>query len=244
MSDQDNNRRKSQRIELDESESASVAVETPGGSSLDGRIADFSIDGIALCFQGSDVPPLFTGQKVTITLRVPMSSQEYSVVDITAEVRNFVHDPASEISRCGLKFDYTTRRDSVLFRALSTIANQRNAARIEPDNDEPVTIALKTPEGIQSEGKITDISASGVGIVISGKLEDSNLGLDTIGLSFSLPDDEEDVDLSGTIRHRKLDFESTWVGIEFDHEEETRTDMEQKKILRYIMKRQRELLNK
>jgi hypothetical protein len=50
-----------------------AAVETPGSS---------NIDGVAICFDGDELPPLFMDQTVTITLRVPMSSQKYSVVEI------------------------------------------------------------------------------------------------------------------------------------------------------------------
>jgi len=244
MSEQHKERRRSKRVTLEKPDRLPAAVETPGGTDIDGHLNDFSVDGVAISFSGKDIPPLFMGQTVTLTLRVPMPSQKYSVVSIDAQVRNFVYDPATEIARCGLEFENRIRRDSNLFSALYTIANQRNAVRIEPDRQSPVTIELKTPNGLQAEGTIRDISATGVSIVVSGDLEKSDIGMDTIELSFSLPDTEGDVDLSGTIRHKKLDMDATWVGIEFDEQEDTRTDTQQQKILRYIMQRQRELLKK
>jgi len=244
MSGKPKERRRSQRIELDEQDRITAAIETPGGSSFEGQIADFSIDGVTICFQGGELPPLFMGQTVTITLRVAMPSQEYSVVDIEATVRKFAYDPASGISRCGLEFCHRVRRDSILFSTLFAIANQRGAARIEPDSKNPVAIALKLPDGFQAEGTIRDISATGVGVVVPGSLEGADVGQDTVDVIFSLPDADGDVDMSGTIRHKKLDFDATWVGIEFNEQDESRTDLQQKKIVDYVMQRQRDLLKK
>lgn|GEM_PF-6918560 len=244
MSKQRKERRKSARVQLEEPDRVTAAVETPGGSNFEGRVADFSVSGVAICFNGSEIPPLFMGQTVTITLRVPMPSQEYSVVDFEAGVRTFTYDPGSGTSRCGLAFDKEIRRDSVLFSTLYAIANQRSAARIEPDKEKPITIALKTSDGLKAEGTIRDISATGVGIVVSGELEGPDVGLDTVGMSFTLPDTDNEVDLSGTIRHKKLDMDATWIGIEFDPQEASSIDERQRQIVRYVMQRQRDLLKK
>jgi hypothetical protein len=107
------------------------------------------------------------------------------------------------------------------------------------------TITLKIPDDLQVEGIIKNISEIGIGLVVSSDLYDKDLGLDSIGVSFSLPDADDEVDLSGTIRHKKLDIDTTWVGIEIgqdEKEKDLRADQEQKNILDYIMQRQRELL--
>ncbi len=56
---------------------------------------------------------------------------------------------------------------------------------------------------------IRDTSATGIGIVVSGDLEGSDVGLDTVGMSFTLPDMNSEVDPPGTIRHKKLDMDAT-----------------------------------
>ena len=243
MAEKCRNRRKGRRYSLKVTHKTNASLETADGRSYDGHLADVSIAGAAVRFAGKSAPRLRVGQEITITLRVPLTSQRSQILDIRAVVRNLVVDANTKSVRCGFEFDRRIEVDSPLYEAIRTLANRRAAQRIAPSRQEEMTIVLRTAEGTAAEGRIKDISDTGVGIIVGGALESDTIGLDSIALSFHLPTEDHDTTLTGQIRHQETQHDQTIVGVEFDDESEDFKD-HRKEIVRYLMQRQRELLKK
>ena len=243
MAEKCRNRRKTRRYPLKLKRTSNASVETADGNTYDGHLADVSIAGAAVRFAENSAPPLRVGQEISITLRVPLTSQRHQILDIRAVVRNLIDDKKSKSVRCGLQFDRRIEVDSPLYEAIRTLANRRAAQRVAPSRQEEMTIVLRTAEGAEAEGRIKDISDTGVGVIFGGELEGDTIGLDSIALSFHLPTEDHDTTVTGRVQHYESHHDQTVVGIEFDGESENFT-AQRKEIVRYLMQRQRELLKK
>jgi c-di-GMP-binding flagellar brake protein YcgR len=219
-------------------------VQTPDGQSYDGQLDDVSIAGAAIRFAANAAPPFKAGEMITIRLRVPLLNQGHQVFDIQAEVRYLTQDDDTESIRCGLKFDRRIEHGSALYSALRVLANRRSETRLTPAQNEEITMVLKAPDGAEVKGNVRDISAHGARVLVGGDFEDDTIGLDSIALSFHLPGEDHDTKLIGKIRNKEIQHDENYVGIQFAHADSPKFAAQQREIVRYLMKRQRDLLRK
>lgn len=244
MTEGHHNKRKDRRYRGNVLKRVDAAVQTPDGKSYDGKLDDVSIAGAAMRFAANAAPSFKTGQMITITLCVPLPNQAHQVIDIQAEVRYLAQDDDTASIRCGLKFDRRVENGSALYSALRVLANRRSETRMLPARNEDITMVLKAPDGTEVQGEVRDISAHGARVLVGGDFENDTIGLDSIALSFHLPSEDHDTTLIGKIRNKEIQHDKTYVGIEFDDADSPKFAAQQREIVRYLMRRQRELLRK
>ena len=68
------------------------------------------------------------------------------------------------------------------------------------------------------------------------------IGFDAVALSFQLPSEDHDSELTGVICSRHTDHDETYVGIQFDEQQSPKFKEQQREITRYLMNRQRKLI--
>ena len=146
--------------------------------------------------------------------------------------------------RCGLSFDQKIVQSSSLYSALRALANRRNEQRIAPNPDEGITMVLKTADGQEVKGSVRDISANGARIMVGGDFDAGTIGLDSVALSFQLPSEDHSNTLTGVIRNQQIDHDQTYLGVIFDENESEDFKEQQRDVMRYLMRRQRELIRK
>lgn len=244
MADRHHDKRKDRRYRGNMLKRVDAAVQTPDGQSYDGQLDDVSIAGAAIRFAANAAPSFKVGQIIIITLCVPLPIQAHHVVDIQAEVRYLAQDDDTASIRCGLKFDHRVAEDSALYSALRVLANRRVETRLAPAPNEEITMVLKTPDGAEVKGNVRDISAHGARVLVGGDFEKDTIGLDSIALSFHLPGEDHDTTLIGKIRNKEKKHDETYVGIQLDDADSPKFVAQQREIVRYLMKRQRDLLRK
>jgi c-di-GMP-binding flagellar brake protein YcgR len=244
MTETSNHKRKASRYRVKALKRVTAAVQISDGYSYDGMLDDISIAGAGIRFAANAAPSLEAGQVITITLRLPLPSQKYHIVDIQAEVRYLAADDETESIRCGLQFDRRVAKGGALYSALRALANRRNEPRITPARNEKIPIILKTADGTEVEGNLRDISANGARVLVGGDFATDTTGLDSIALSFHLPSEDHDTELAGKIQNQETKHDETYVGIRFDDQDSPDFGLRQREIIRYLMRRQREMVRK
>lgn len=221
-----------------------TAVQTADGASFGGQLHDVSIAGAAIRFSVNEAPSLRRGQSMTITLRLPLPNKKFHVVDIQARVRHIDRDDETKSVRCGLQFDHRVARGSALYTTLRALANRRAETRLAPGEDEKISMVLKTDDGAEISGNVRDISANGARVMVGGDFETDAIGLDSIALSFRLPSEEHDTVIAVHIRNQQAEKNRTCIGLQFDDQETPNFRAQQKEVMSYLMKRQRDLIRK
>ena len=244
MEQKRNDRRMNSRHDGGAVKRVKTTVQFEDGRSYDGQLDDVSISGAAARFAANTSPRLKLGQKIIITLRLPLPSRNYQVADVRAIVRHIGEENDSAFVRCGLQFEKRVTSGGALYRALRALANRRREPRLAPASDEAITMVLKTDDGLEINGQIRDISANGARVLVGGDFETDALGLDSIALSFQLPSEDHDTKLVGQVRNSRTNRDQTYVGVEFDEAGSPGFRAQQKEIVRYLMRRQREMLRK
>ena len=122
---------------------------------------------------------------------------------------------------------------------LQSLLNQRGAIRMRPENPVDVQIAVDaTEKGVA--GRLFDISASGLALVVPQRAEEIIGEAEDLTLSFYLPSCEQRLKVGARIRHRRMDNEGVMYGIAFERGPRFPVTAEQA-IRRYIEDRAREI---
>jgi c-di-GMP-binding flagellar brake protein YcgR len=244
MTDARHNKRKHRRYRGNVLKRVDAALQTPDGQSYDGRLDDVSIAGAAIRLAANAAPQFKLGQIITITLHVPLPNHGHQIVDIPAEIRNLTPEDDTGSLRCGLKFDRHVEAGSAFYSALRALANRRAETRVAPAHNEKITMVLKTGDGAEVEGSVQDISAHGARVLVGGEFAKDSIGLDAIALSFQLPSEDHETSMTGIIRNQRVNQEETYLGVQFDDAGSPNFTARQREIMRYLMRRQRELIRK
>jgi len=215
-------RRKQYRIISRDDTEFSVQVLHPTEGRLPGHVADLSIGGMAVLFDGSLDPVYRVGEKVDLEITCP--SLEAPLV-LPALVHHRID--GQEGRRYGFKFDDWSRVRSVLPAQLVASFNRRGDWRFEADPENPVAVK------VEGEGKsftlkafLRDLSSGGLSFRAAPFAEMALAKSPKILVSFHLPGTGELLTFRAVICHRELTSDSICYGVRF-HEEETE-DFEEK----------------
>ena len=121
--------------------------------------------------------------------------------------------------------------------------NRRGAYRVAPAADSPVTLALNTADGSWSHtDKASDLSASGVGVLVDEATAKQMETAHELTLSLSLPGAHAPLHFVSHVRRVIAKDAGHLVGLDFDPVNTDNFDALAERVVDYIMRRQRELL--
>ena len=124
---------------------------------------------------------------------------------------------------------------------LGQAINQRRAPRVFPDPSAQVSVVLEQIDGgDRITTQLHDLSATGLGVIVSRHDENTFFSEWKVRLHFTLPSDNETFDVVGVVRNRKLVDGGVHYGIEFDPLESGNFDAVQERLIGFVMSRQAE----
>ncbi len=138
---------------------------------------------------------------------------------------------AYDDSGCRYHFQFEEEAGHVV----SQVFNRRRAVRVRPVGGTSLMVALKPADmelGITAT--LNDISATGVSVLVSLESESKIYASEHVQLMLQLPNDEANLTLKGTIRHRHLEGSEVHYGIEFDAHQTHDFEAVQERIARYV----------
>ena len=201
-----------------------------------GDVLDVSLKGAAVRIALEHDPTFAIGERVNLTL----DSDTLGSATIQATVR-----ARSELSGFR-RFDFAFPNPDTLRRQLNAkfmrFFNERKAFRIEPSPETPIDVHM-TSETYQTTGRLRDLSADGVGIIVDGESERRLARVVDVGITFALPGHARPVSFQASIRKRfRLDgTDGVCYGFSWDPEVSD-FSTHQQRVIDYVMVRQRELL--
>ena len=226
-------RRKHHRI-LPEQKRLEVTVLINDLPPITGALLDASAGGVGAQFSGLNCPALMIGQEVQIQLTSQRS--KHSLV-FSAQVRNRREEQGAR--RYGFCFTDPEQVESQLPPDLHKLFNRRTMCRLEPGKDPCIQIVLSDGDTRRVEGRLVEISGTGMVVVIPARVDGTLIDSVQVNLSFRLPGCPHPLSLLGTIRTRSFvngDQRQVQYGIEFNLRSEHAL-RQQEIIINFIMKR-------
>ncbi len=233
-------RREQYRIVPDKADRVWASVTCPGGSSISGQVVDLSAGGggISISFPLAGRPVLAVGEEVALTFTSTLFKKELTV---SARV---VHGTGDEQNaHYGFEFSDPQELDAQLTPMFHRLPNRRRSPRVTPARDSPVLVILNAETGHKwTTGHIVDISAAGIGVLVSPETELRLGSVERVELSVSLPGHLDPLRLHGVIRNRYTVRGQIRYGIEFEFERSEESQRNQTAIINYVAERQRQHL--
>lgn len=124
-------------------------------------------------------------------------------------------------------------------RALVNLINRREAARVKPDENNPVRVQFEA-NGVEESNpiEVKDVSNLGLGVVVDPKVEEELLEVDGLYLRLWLPKAEQALRLYAHVRNRRLVKKSILYGFRFDEEQTENFAAIQEEIRAYTRERE------
>ena len=228
-------RRSAYRVAMDGA-AVRADVRGQGGQTL-GDVLDLSLHGATICIGLDQQPTFFVGEAVTLRLNF----ERMAAVEVRATVESRTEEERSR--RFGLSFANPAVLHAKLSAKLLRFFNERRAVRLAPAVTLPVEVQIPGQK-FQTTGRMRDVSADGVGIVIDPESEQALSRVVQVGLKFTLPGYDRPLALQACIRNRsKLDDEKgVYLGLLFDSEDCSDFVCQQQRIADYVVGLQRDLL--
>jgi PilZ domain-containing protein len=111
---------------------------------------------------------------------------------------------------------YSFRMAEVPKRMLLLLGNRRQSSRQHPASSQPVRVLiLDLPRGMPSELAVHDVSSTGLCVVVDSKLDRHLVNDVRLPVCIQLPHDGS-VNVTATIRHRRIEGSTILYGLEFD----------------------------
>ena len=102
--------------------------------------------------------------------------------------------------RLAVRFSMTPAQRKGLDAHLLSVFNQRKAARVEANLQEPVTVTMAVPDGKPlGVGLLRDVSTVGLGVLVPETLVPKVSGLPLVALTFELPREAQPVHVVGEV---------------------------------------------
>lgn len=227
-------RRHAYRVAMENGEPIRAEVSSEGGSLL-GEVLDLSLYGCSVRVPLTQAPIVPVGGTVTLTLH----ASDTKSVTITATVQ--ASTGRDKFRRMGLAFSNPAALHAMLSPKLLRWFNERRALRVQPRP--PVSVAVDVPgQERRLTGRMLDISAEGVGVVVDGESAQELSQVVRVGLEFTLPGHTGPTVLRAFIRYRaQLEEEAAlYIGLSLDPEGSSDFISEQQRITEYVTELQRD----
>lgn len=200
-----------------------------GGAEVTGRVTTMNLSGESAQFGAkfpADTPVLPIGSALDVVLRTVGADHGTHVTGhlaLQARAEDGVH--------CEVSF---SRETAALLRGL---VYERRAPRVKPSTREPVVVTIAGAVGVQ----VHDLSIGGVGLLVSSESQ-GRISRWTFPMKLRLPGDDDSMKFFGEVRLRRLLGSMVLYGVQFDPDRTRDLEEKQESIQRYVMRRQREVL--
>ena len=240
------NGRESYRAPIDQQEGFEFVVKSAAGELLSGALLDLSEAGAAARFPRETIPTLAIGLETACRLTGPWLR---TPIELTATVVN--RQEQEGFRRYGFQFENPEALGGQIPQLLYMLFTGRSAIRVKPDQQEPVEVTLKIPEGLQgltpglagleAKGRMADVSANGLGVFVELDAEARGFdAVDEVETHFCLPPGGKLLRLRAKIRNRRSVGEVVAYGLQFDRKHAEPFGPQQHEIGDYVVRRQRE----
>ena len=198
-------------------------------------VLELSLTGAVVQFGLTRRPTFFVGERVALDVRC-----EAGPVLVFATVRRRVE--LDECRRFDLAFGGRPKASVSPHRELPLI-NRRKATHVEPGA--PVQVDLQTlDQVIQTTGRMRDVSANGIAVVIDPPVEKALSGVLEADVTFTLPGQDQASRFRGWIRYRHQlnDEDGVCIGLCFDPRSSPDFVSQQRDLHDFVVARQAALL--
>jgi len=139
----------------------------------------------------------------------------------------------------GISFEQWDGERQSLAPQLRSLFNEREAVRVEPQEDEEVDIKITLHgRGTTTHGLLRDISVLGIGVWVADEDQEMLGRGEDLTINLHLPAEEESLQLKVAVRHTQHVGERVRVGAQMIDEGVKKSRDNIKRITNYVMKRQ------
>ena len=177
--------------------------------------------------------------KVDDLVELSIGSMMRNEVQTAARVANITRDGESHI-RYGLQFVNVNNLYAQLDSFYARHFNRRRNVRVVPSLDRKVQVKARWA-GEEVSGHVFDISASGIGIVLTKDSSARIADVPALELTLRLPGSASDCSGRATIRHRTPLNQHTLIGLEFELGDEAGFARHAAEIASFVEKRTLEM---
>ena len=180
-----------------------------GHVNKDGLLLDVSEDGAGVVFSLKDNVSLAIGQDVTLNIEAE-DLQKGLVLNGHVRHRREMQDGR----RYGVQFSGIDELSSKEMRVFRKMVNRREAFRVLPIIGDTVVVRI----GLEPQfgASVLNISATGLGIVVSMGAENALMGQTKVALTINLGQIRERIQLQGLIKNRTIAANGVRYGMQFD----------------------------
>ena len=209
---------------------------TPSGNRHQVGLIDISAGGIAFGLNHSE--PLTAKVGDVLTLRFETGRLQKSL-EIQAKLRH--QKNAEDNIIYGVAFESWENPRHGLAPQLRSLFNEREAVRVEPEDDElGVNISIAGESNLDA-GILRDISVLGVGIWLADENPITVMEDDSLTISLQLRPEDEHIDIKVRVCHTQRVGGRVRIGAEIAEGNGTVLRTKKKRIMDYVMKRQIEV---
>ena len=201
-------------------------------------IIDISAGGVALAVDTKMRLPVAKSELVTIRFE---STKIGATLEIPSQIRHIKVVENQDVIVYGVGFVNWSQSRSDLTPKLRALFNEREAVRVDPQDNEEIEIQLLlSGTGHIVNGLLRDVSMLGVGIWVSSFEEKPPRPGDEVVLDLTLPDQDGPMQIKAQVQYRQLAGDQVRVGLEIKTPNLAERKDQEKVLTSYVMARQLE----
>ena len=232
-------RRQHYRVSIATEREVHVAVRDGSGpAQQDGQI-DVSAGGVAIGVSVDNALQTRSGQQIFVDFHSERLGEPLS---IAGHLRHIKRSDDGRNIMYGIAFDPWSESRIDLTPKLRSLFNEREAVRVEPNDDESVEIQMVfNGHDHCVNGTLRDISVFGLGVWMS--VDDAQIlsNQAKLTLDFCLPTGQKELSMEVEVRHLQAVGERSRLGLRFCSEDAQVRRAQQRDITQYVMSRQIEI---
>ena len=209
------------------------------GKSTNGVIVNLTGRGFVLVCDSLRNSESALGARVTLQVSGPSIKGEQTALGHVQGVRaeDFGHH------RVSVWLDNGDDLDRMVDAGVGANFNRRGAYRVSPAVGAPVTVTLTSTDGSFTHADtVTDLSASGLGVIVNEATAKTIETAFELNLALSLPTTSNVLHFVSHVRRVIPKGDTRLVGFDFDPTNTPNFDDRMDEVITYIMRRQREML--
>ncbi len=233
-------RRQFYRMPLGEENHVEVAVWTDDGDGFVGEVINISAEGVAIRVDREAAPILCPGESVAFPF-TPRNQTEPVALRATVRARH----PMGKHWRYGFQFQLKNTMSVRFAEEFYGLFNRRNAFRVKPHPEEPVSVTLaelNTSVSPITTARLNDVSSTGLGVLVSPNVDPQFTEADILCTTLWPPTSTRSLRLAGRIRHRTAHDGNICYGLQIDPEYSGQFEQDHEDLVDYIIHRQLEEL--
>jgi c-di-GMP-binding flagellar brake protein YcgR len=209
------------------------AIATDGTTQQVGLL-DISAGGVSFGVETAQKLVSEVGEKLTLRFETGRLTQPLDIPALLCHIKliedNLVY---------GVSFEQWDGERQSLAPQLRSLFNEREAVRVEPQEDEEVDIKITLyGRGTTTHGLLRDISVLGIGIWVADEDQEMLGGGESLTIDVHLPAEDESLQLNVEVRHTQHVGQRVRVGAQLNNQGVQLSREHTKRITNYVMKRQ------